>query len=444
VTASLRNNIRTKPVEVHCQNCGHAFAPKSNTEWNSGDRVLVAKYAFHVRDPKRFDVPVFKFPEAPYHSSELTAMNYIKRLVGLPGETIAIYNGDLYRTTALTYPNRERAADSNELWRRIPIDYTYGNDPDAVELFNNNGFEMIRKSPDEILTVRRLVFDLDHSPSNLTDRLRTRWALSPGEDAGWTMQEKGFRHQGNDFGWVHYSHVQPGWTTADDVKQPELITDHLAYNIDEHTNRPRLGYNNWVPDLLVECDAQLEAATDEITLELTKAGDRYQAIFAEGKCKLVRYPNGDKTPRVDMGETATAITKAGKYSLRFANVDARLTIWVNGKPLDFNGAADYPTPSRTAFKPEKRDRDEPARIGCKGNVTFTKVKLWRDVYYTCETQANNCGVQTYYVQPDHYFCLGDNSASSSDGRVWGLVPKRLLLGRAVVVYWPWYRWGIIE
>jgi hypothetical protein len=57
------------------------------------------------------------------------------------------------------------------------------------------------------------------------------------------------------------------------------------------------------------------------------------------------------------------------------------------------------------------------------------------VYYTCY-HGPGCGVQTFYVQPGHYFCLGDNSSSSSDGRDWGLVPERLMLGKAVVVYWP--------
>ena len=45
-------------------------------------------------------------------------------------------------------------------------------------------------------------------------------------------------------------------------------------------------------------------------------------------------------------------------------------------------------------------------------------------------------VHTYFVQPGHYLCLGDNSAQSSDGREWGTVPERLMLGRAVFVFAP--------
>jgi signal peptidase I len=34
--------------------------------------------------------------------------------------------------------------------------------------------------------------------------------------------------------------------------------------------------------------------------------------------------------------------------------------------------------------------------------------------------------------------MGDNSPHSSDGRCWGLVPERLMLGRALVVYYPFW------
>ncbi len=40
------------------------------------------------------------------------------------------------------------------------------------------------------------------------------------------------------------------------------------------------------------------------------------------------------------------------------------------------------------------------------------------------------------MQPGHYMCLGDNSAYSSDSREWGVVPERLMLGKAVFVFFP--------
>ncbi len=43
--------------------------------------------------PERWDVVVFRYPEEP-------EVSYIKRLVGLPGETIRIYHGDVFVKSA--------------------------------------------------------------------------------------------------------------------------------------------------------------------------------------------------------------------------------------------------------------------------------------------------------------------------------------------------------
>jgi signal peptidase I len=53
--------------------------------------------------------------------------------------------------------------------------------------------------------------------------------------------------------------------------------------------------------------------------------------------------------------------------------------------------------------------------------------------------------QSYYVQPDDYWAMGDNSPHSLDSRYWGGVPKQNLIGRGYFVFWPFTsRWGWIK
>jgi len=52
--------------------------------------------------------------------------------------------------------------------------------------------------------------------------------------------------------------------------------------------------------------------------------------------------------------------------------------------------------------------------------------------------------QKITVPKDSFFVLGDNSASSQDSRYWGFVPKRNMRGKAMVIYWPFWRLRFIK
>ncbi len=43
---------------------------------------------------------------------------------------------------------------------------------------------------------------------------------------------------------------------------------------------------------------------------------------------------------------------------------------------------------------------------------------------------------SWQVPADQLFVLGDNRNRSSDSHIWGFVPMELVVGRAVVIYWP--------
>lgn len=46
-------------------------------------------------------------------------------------------------------------------------------------------------------------------------------------------------------------------------------------------------------------------------------------------------------------------------------------------------------------------------------------------------------VNSYTIQKDYYFMMGDNRDDSSDSRFWGLVSRDIIVGEALMIYWSW-------
>ncbi|MDE2001461.1 MAG: signal peptidase I [Patescibacteria group bacterium] len=56
--------------------------------FSNGNYLLVDEVTYHFRAPERGEVIVFEYPGNP-------SIYYIKRIVGLPGETVKIHNGQV-------------------------------------------------------------------------------------------------------------------------------------------------------------------------------------------------------------------------------------------------------------------------------------------------------------------------------------------------------------
>ncbi len=469
-------------------------------------------------------------------------MNYIKRLWGLPGETIGILNGDIYIAKDIPYERFQlvsrspadqkvlvkladgqgnfgepmefqvvpRATEPDPLITRdqaqVSLDelkpgdegviarekrgsqwvvtglLAYSNDfplrrqtrrnyPIAEKLLREGPaegkepvFQILRKPPAKLLSLRRIVYDNNHQAKDLLERkLPPRWAaekdrpnelttqdyrskrdLAVANQVPWTSDGKfGFQHKGspeNEIDWLRYRHLlaQPGQRFA--LPEPQEIRDFMGYNQSDD--------KNWVGDLILEFKAEIKEAKGDLMLELSKGTDRFQARWelSTGTCTLVRLDK-DRGEE-ELGRKETSVKKPGTYRFRFANVDERLTIWVDGS-LPFGDGVAYDPPAETGKPPAERGKPtandlEPASIGVRGGaVNVEDLTLWRDTYYT-----NSSNTFTLYVQPGHYLCMGDNSPQSSDSRSWdrqdrhdgkgGLVPERLMLGRALMVYWPFW------
>ena len=54
----------------------------------TGERVLASKLAYHLGEPRRGQIVIFGYPKDPKQI-------YVKRVIGLPGETVAIQSGSV-------------------------------------------------------------------------------------------------------------------------------------------------------------------------------------------------------------------------------------------------------------------------------------------------------------------------------------------------------------
>lgn len=441
---------QSMPIEgCTCPNCRYHIKRKVTDKWvkfpvifnNSGDRVLVAKWP--MQEYQRWDVVVFKYPKEPQQNWIPT--NYIKRLIGLPGDTIAVNQGDLYVDRMVDYGNSEQPTRELDRWWKT---YMYANEAPAVEAFKAGKFNIVRKSPEVILNTRRLVYDNDFQAKDLLGRITPRWTARNGWVANDPKKPTEFTQtkDATADSWITYQNYVLAHGTdmppPSAPSTPELIKNFSSYNYADTNRVDRANEDKyWVGDLMLDCQVDVANPSGEFALELSKGPDRFQARFdlQSGKCRLIRI---GKVSSEELAVAQTPLTGTGKHLVRFANFDQRLTLWVDSA-LPFGDGVAY-SPSPCERPADEANNYQPASFGTLGaaRVTVGQLRLFRDSYYTAagheRLRAPGEPELTMYVQPGHYLCMGDNSTQSSDSRDWGTVPERLMQGKAIMVYFPFW------
>ncbi len=64
--------------------------------------------------------------------------------------------------------------------------------------------------------------------------------------------------------------------------------------------------------------------------------------------------------------------------------------------------------------------------------------------YVPEEYRDQSSMPERTVPQDEYFVLGDHRSSSNDSRAWGMVPRRYIYGKAVFIYWPLDKMGVLR
>jgi signal peptidase I len=441
-------------VACTCPMCRYENNIQRDSSFN-GDRILVNKFVYGFEDPQRWDVAVFKYPEG-------AKTNFIKRVVGLPGETIRISHGDLF----------VRKEDEP--------------------------FRIARKAPEKLLAMLQPVFDNDYE---LVDTLLARgwparWQAAEGP-GGWTTSEdhKSFSIAGAAGGeaWLRYRHFVPDWAvwqaldrgTLPYTPRPQLICDFCSYN----SGVERLNYQgqsramglHWVGDLAVECTLEVCGREGTLTFELVEGGRRMQCRIdtATGRAEL------GISGETSRASGATPVAGPGRYDVLFANVDDELRLWVNKKLIQFDKSTEYESLGNTT--PEEADLAPVGIASIGADVAVSHLKVLRDVYYVAvrigDGGITESGMLTDFREPgrwfgravtpqsareflsesgrvawreafsdtsmrsvdmelgkDQFLMLGDNSPQSKDSRLWTgpeyYVERELLIGKALFIYWP--------
>lgn len=444
------------PISLNDPLTGQAIE-RGSERLRAGDRLFVLKYLNGVYEPKRWDVTVFKAPH-------VDPQNYIKRLVGLPGEQIALVDGDVFFTT--------------------PDNHTEGI---GVAAWGEPVWQTARKPERVQRAVWQPVFDSFYTPDPATQqalppsaRFESPWKAS---GAGWSGIDAGeaYRYEGST----------PTVLSWDSSVHP--IDDYTAYN------QVRRGAQRWdrdesesklvfpVSDISMRFGIEPDAAGLEVKGVLTARGFEFRAAVAADGARIERRtaPTADEPDPawavVDSSDKAGLLPAGKVTNVEFWHVDQALWLFVDGELVcgGIEAGAYELTPAERVLAATGRElgalleqnprldssaladsrifrRPAPRWRFSGGGFTLHRVALDRDLHYQIGRNATLGGHPGHFptLSDEHYMLCGDNSANSLDSRYWdveypwitetihggvpsyGLVHQDLVIGRAFVVYLP--------
>jgi len=442
-----------------CPNCNHPNSDLrvSDDQMNPerGDRILVLKWPLDIGGPlfrpARWDVTVFKDP-----SDGLT--NFIKRLVGLPGEVLMIVQGDVY-----TVPTADLSTEARETLDRLRHEKyelrthqrtgRLSSVPTEVLSELDEKLRVARKTPAAQSSLWFDVYNHDHPPRRW-DANQPYWHSPVGAKSGWDASMRRLRFTDR----------------AVDDDYVELVNGNFdaisAYNIFDRSAPP-------VSDHRVSFVLVPESSTGAVGIRLSKYGRHLVAsVRMDGAVSIVETPEpGRVVPPVRMSAQVPPFSPGKGVEIAFENVDYRLGLHVDGCEVLASspqpGSSSYYGPNVRALRAMQLEYppSAPRITGEGGQFELLHVLVQRDVHYFSDSRFNSWAglpwapregwgspASPILLRDGEYFMLGDNTAASKDSRLWdqigphlvsrgeavqlGTVPQDQLIGKAFFVYWP--------
>lgn len=392
-----------------CPQCNTVLTKEdaSNRVRHGGNRIAVNKFIYKFTDPTRWSVIVFVYPlhdvtcktcSTKYGDVRLNSgfvckncgsnrfskkkKNYIKRLVGLPGEKLEIINGDIYINGKIaTKPDKVQ----DELWMPV-YNSTFPPKEEIVQTWitNNNNWQI--------------------NNTNLV----------------LTMEENK-----NETSFIRFGRKITDRTAYNDKNIAPIETGDIMIKFDIEVSAE----NNGGLYLVIEEDSKEFKAFIATNNNSNKGC--YLAIADNISTKNVMGNNKTINETIVANNNSIFLESGKKHHVQFSNVDNRIKLLLNNKEV-FSYSYDIDKLPERILSP----RSGLKFGGTNVNAKIDNIEIFRDIYYSSISSGSYGTRKPAQLGENELFALGDNSRNSNDSRVWGYVPEENLVGKAFFVWWP--------